>query len=856
MPDSPPPQTPLPESLRTQLEEFRRELWRAKISEAIFAGIFGLLFSFLVVFALDRFWPTPAVLRLAILLAGTSLSAVFAPMWLHRWVWKHRRESQLARLIALKHPGLGDRLLGVIDLASQTESADTLSPRLRAAAMEDVAAEASRRKLGDALPQSRHRRWSLAVLVVFLGAGAALTMVPEAGMNALKRWLFPLSATPRYTFTELQEIPAKLPVPLGEAFALDLTLAPTSRWQPVSGSARYGKQDPVTAALADGRYRFEFPGQQERGWLRVEIGDAVHRILVIPSLRPAVTRSTADVRYPAYLQRSDESIEMATGFASVVEGAEATLRIETDRALSEAFSGTEDSETAMTVNGNTASTPPIQVGKEPLSVPLRWTDTVGLAGNPGFELRIEGTADEAPSIYLDGLNGGRAMLPTETVEFGIIGTDDFGLREVGLEWTGETPLSGGEETTHGDLTLETGAPDRTRSTVPAAFCPQTFGIRPQKLLLRAWATDYLPDRGRIYSQPVTLYILTMEEHAQMLKQQFDRVIGEMEDLARKERDLFEENQRLERLDANELSEEDAKRRLADQHDEEDRQAQAMKELAERLEELLKDSTRNETIDPDTIRRMAETMKSMRDLAEKGMPGVSGKLGDAGDPKNTDEKTERDMSEAVEQQAEVLEELRDAIEKANDANRQFEANTFVSRLKKAADDQQRITGGAMAESDHFGLRTEELDPSVIGRLADLNRMQQRNASDIRWIEDDLGHFFTRTEKADYGAVLEAMRESDIGIGLESIRREIAENRASLAATGSHQWAGTLREWAKMLEDAANAAGGGGGGGGGASPDEDFEFMLRVMRLVQEEQDIRARTRALETLRRSLNHGDAP
>ena len=140
-----PVEIPIPESLRKQLGEFRRRLWRAKIAEAILAGCFGLLFSFLLVFALDRVWQTPALVRLLILISGTSLMAVFAPLWLHRWVWKHRRENELARLIARRYPGLGDRLLGVVELQQQVEAADTLSPRLRAAAMQRVAEEAERR---------------------------------------------------------------------------------------------------------------------------------------------------------------------------------------------------------------------------------------------------------------------------------------------------------------------------------------------------------------------------------------------------------------------------------------------------------------------------------------------------------------------------------------------------------------------------------------------------------------------------------------------------------------------------------------------------------------------------------------
>ncbi|RYD34952.1 MAG: hypothetical protein EOP87_08260, partial [Verrucomicrobiaceae bacterium] len=144
MPD--PSQSPestvvIPEGLRRQLDDFRRHLWRVKVLEACIAGVVGLVFSFLLVYGLDRVWQTPAAVRLGILLGGVSLFAVFAPYWLHRWVWRHRREEELARLIARRYPGLGDRLLGVIELQNQSGNADTLSPRLRAAAMEAVAVE-------------------------------------------------------------------------------------------------------------------------------------------------------------------------------------------------------------------------------------------------------------------------------------------------------------------------------------------------------------------------------------------------------------------------------------------------------------------------------------------------------------------------------------------------------------------------------------------------------------------------------------------------------------------------------------------------------------------------------------------
>ncbi|MCU0795107.1 MAG: hypothetical protein MUF31_04145 [Akkermansiaceae bacterium] len=868
MPDQPPQRTPLPDSLRQQLEDFRRHLWRAKIAEAVLAGLLGLLLSFLIVFGLDRIWPTPGVLRLVILLAGTSLCAVFAPIWLHRWVWRHRRANQLARLISRKHPGLGDRLLGVIDLAAQEEGADTMSPRLRAAAMEAVAAEAAQRKLDDSLPVSRHRRWSLAVLVLLLAAGGALVSMPQAGLNALKRWLFPLSATPRYTFTTLQPLPSEMPVAIGEAFTLKVGLDATSQWQPATATARLDKQDPLVSPLADGSYLFEFPGQQDRARLRLEVGDAVHDILILPSQRPSIGRSLARITFPPYLERKDETLELATGLVQAVEGSKVRLTIEASRRLTVASFGPllpldpeaplpKSAVEAMEIDGSNATTAPIQVGTTALRIPLSWKDDLGLEGAPGFELRLDAAADEAPAIYFDGSVSQHAMLPEETIDFVVNSGDDFGLKEIGLEWLGEPSLPGGGPTTSGELVLKKGEPDLARTSTPAAFSPAALGITPQKIVLRAYAVDYLPGRPRSYSQPITLFVMTREEHAQMLKNRFDRSLGELEDLARRERNLFEENQRLERLEAPELREEANQRRLQKQQDEERRQAESMQELAEQMESLLKDSARNQTIDPETLRRMSETMESMRELGKEQIPGVEEKLKDSTDPKNSEEKTERDMDEAVERQKETLEKMQETLDNANDANQRFEASTFVARLKRASEDQSRITQGAIAGSEHFGLRPEELDPAILTLLEELGRLQATTTSDIRWIQEDLGHFFTRSENPAFGKVLAEMNDSNIAIALEDIRRRIAANQGYTASEQSDHWANKLRDWAKLLEDAAGDQGGGGGGGGGGSQeDEDFEFMLRVMRLVQQEQDLRARTRALETLRRSIEETSKP
>ncbi|MDA7882140.1 GtrA family protein, partial [Akkermansiaceae bacterium] len=205
-------QAPIPEELQKQLTEFQRHLWRVKITEAILAGIFGLMVSFLAVFLLERLFPMPPLARFGILIAGTSLSAVFAPLMVRRWVFGHRREEQLARLIAKKFPKIGDRLLGIVELQDQSESRETLSPELRAAAMEHVARQAAKWDMTEALPNSRHRKLALGVAFAALATIVGFIVAPKAGSNALVRWALPFTKTEHYTFTQFDT--GNIPNPL------------------------------------------------------------------------------------------------------------------------------------------------------------------------------------------------------------------------------------------------------------------------------------------------------------------------------------------------------------------------------------------------------------------------------------------------------------------------------------------------------------------------------------------------------------------------------------------------------------------------------------------------------------------
>lgn len=901
--------TPIPAELSKQLADFQRSLWRIKVTEAVLAGIFGLIISFLIVFALERLFPIPALARLAILIAGTSLAAIFAPYWVRRWVYGHRREEQLARLISRKFPKLGDRLLGIVELQDQQESKEAMSPELRAAAMIHVANQAAKRNMNEALPYSRHKKLALGVLMGAAAITFGFSIAPKAGGNALKRWLMPLSDTDHYTFTQFDtdKMPDPLVVPLGEAFSFSAPLKKDSDNRPANARARYGQQEWIQADLGEnGSYQFEFTGQETQDRITIEAGDANHRLWVEPEVRPEVSGFEALVTLPDYLQLDPRNVDIRTGVLTALEGSKIVLKGSFSREISKASAHLDPQpleETAisesrapieaenptelessrtkteeegkraaiesvvklpeprdlkLSMDGATVSTEPIDLGRFHASVPFTWTDVKGLDGAGSFKVEIKTSEDQTPTSYIQGIERNIVILAEETLEFDIISEDDFGLREIGLSWVGSFNKPSDDEPATGSITLKKGSPSSNRLSDRAIFSPQTYGIAPQTLILSAYTEDYKPERGRIFSEPLTIYILTRDEHAQVIKKRFDRVISELEDAARKELNNLDENERLDKNNtAEELQSEEAKEQLSESEQKEAENAEKMKEIAKKMEEIFKDAARNGELDQKTMKEMADALQNMKELGEKDMPEVEKKLGEAQDQKSTPEKTERDLKEAIEKQKEALEKMQETIEKANQANENFEASTFVNRLKKSSADEGSIgnslnsalTGklaivGATPNSD-------DIDPANQRLLGELSGQQRSVTNDVRWIQEDLERFYARTQKPIHKEVYEDMAKSLIDEKLERLREKIQMNHTFTSRKLSKNWSDRLMSWAEKLEGPKpDGNGGGGDGGSGGGEEKDFEFMLKVMRMVQAEQDIRGRTRSLEQMLRSL------
>lgn len=867
-------QVDLPPELQKQLEEFRSKLWKIKLTEALLSGLIGWIVTALILFGLDRIWDTPPIVRLILFVLGMSTFAIFAPIWINRWVFKHRREQQLANLISQKYPRLGDRLLGVVELRQQSESQTSLSGDLRNAAMLSVAKEVKGKNLSKALPHSWHVKAALVLASCLTLAITLLISYPEAAKNALARWIMPLSDTPRYTATKLNlsNIPQPYPVPYGEVFSLKVPLEEDST-DPGSAYARLSGQPWIQSQTERRNFQFNFPAQQSRGKIQLKAGDDVESITIVPMLRPALGEITAKVELPSYLQRPDITQKIRSGVLSVLEGSQLRLTGVSTNPLSAATaeitlytnnngepnapSHNKEALRASTLlvetKGSTLLTEPLSIDNGHIDISLNWIDTYNLeAANPR-QLKIETLSDQVPNCYLTGIKSGHTMLAQDFFKLKITAADDFGIRASGLSWQGSFDIPSGEIAAQGEKVFGSGSPQQTEINQEIDFSPISYNISPQTIQLKAWAEDYNPSTERVYSKPITIHVVNEEVHAQIQKRKFDDIINDLEDAFRQEQTLLDETKRLENIEAKDIQKKDPQKRIAEQEAQEQENIERMKKLTERMQELFQETMRNDHIDAITLKKMADSAQAMQQLADKEMPKVAEKLKQSRDQRNAQEKTKQDLNEAAEQQKKNVETMQEIIREANEANKNFEGSTFIARLKRAAVDEKNVANSTIRNINSLiGKDIDQLDPAIERDLISVFRLQERTGSDVRWIQEDLSHYYTRTQKAEHKKLLEAIQSSGIDQGMENLQREISQNHSYLTIDQASRWAKKLEEWSKQLEDDMQASKGGQGSGGQQSKDEqNFEFMLKVMRLIQQEQGIRAQTRALEQLHRDSN-----
>lgn len=605
--------TALPAILEAKLADFRKRVWIVKLTEGLLAAAFGILFSYIVVFILDRVMETPVWLRAALLISGASVLGLGLPLKWHRWVWRQRRLEDAARLLRRTFPRLGDQLLGIVELAHMEAGTAGRSERLVQAAMDQAAEAVKDKDFSHAVPGAKHVQWGWAAASVAALAAAALALVPDAAWNALARWAAPWRDVERYTFARIDSLPDRLVVPYAEPFDLTVHLSKATRWSPASAHARIGAQPAIVSSLSQSTYPLAFPPQKEDAALSLSLGDVRKTVSVLPRTRPELTTLSIRTRLPEYLKyKTEPTVEVRGGSVSVLKGAQASLEATASRDLASAQVDGE----AEKVSGSKVTTPFHPVTAD-IEKHVMWQDRDGLKPREPLVLKINAISDEAPRLSARRETQEQVVLDSEVVGFDLDVQDDFGIQRTGLEWR-----SVNDDKTKGDKIAAAGEPEKKTLSAKATFCASRDGVAPQSIEIRAWAEDYLPGRKRAYSSAFLLHVLNKTDHALWLTEQFGKWLEAARESYEREQQLHATNKELRALSPADLDRPENRRKIAQQASAENANASRLGMLNQSGRSLVEQATRNDEFDAKRLESWATMLKSMQDIAAKRMPSVA------------------------------------------------------------------------------------------------------------------------------------------------------------------------------------------------------------------------------------------
>jgi len=613
----------LPADLQRQLYGFRSLIWKIKSIEAVCGAVCGVIVGYLALFAIDRLLETPQWIRIGIFAVALAACTV-VPVAFHHWIWGHRSFDQLARLLSRRFPSLGDQLLGVIEIV-RSGSEQLRSRSLCEAAIGQVAEQADRHDFSEALPRARHRLWMFLAAVPGVAAVVLLTLVPGAAVNAWARFLKPWQSIDRYTFTQLKKLPEHMVVPHGEPAGLVVDLQDTTQWHPDVARATIGRQRPLVSDLSDASYAFTLPPQLVNTTLWLAVGDARQRVHIEPMFRPEMQAVVAEVTLPEYLQRSKPVVlDVRGGSLSPVKGSRLTLAATANRELSAA---SVDSQTS-SPNGASVTTDTF-LAEEPRQIVIEWEDRHGLRGAKPLIVSLSPRDDELPTVTVEDFPNRQVLLDTETLTFKVRAGDDFGIKQVGIEWQGNPENnagniggdSGGSLGQRGERVIASGGSDRDAIQADATFSPALLGIQPQSLVLRVFADDYFPGH-RAFSAAYVLYVMDASEHALWVNDQLRKWKQQAGEVRDREMQLLGINEELRDLDPEQIDLPQTRSQIESQAAAENANGRRLSQLVESGGELVRQAMRNPEFEATTLEQLAENLETLKDIAESRMPSVA------------------------------------------------------------------------------------------------------------------------------------------------------------------------------------------------------------------------------------------
>jgi hypothetical protein len=831
----------LPEALRQQFAEVERRLWRAETTIAVGVGAGGLMASFLALFFLDRFGETPVWGRWALFLAGLACAAAAALVWARRWVWSRRDIKALANLVQKKHRRLGDRLLGIVELANEERHFANFSPALYHAAIHQVAEESKEYDFPQSVSLAGAKKIALGAVLAAACVLMVFAALPGAAGNALARWGLPGTSVPRYALVTLAGLPKDLIVAHDEPFVINASVHYRSFWKPRRAFGLWPRQTPIESAVEGERIRLSIPGQVESGVLQVRVGDARGEVTVLPTYRPSLQELTAVLQLPDYLKYPLQEQTVPSGTLPAVEGSRISFRGKVNRPLSAAHMQNGGGEPIpLKIEGEnflTGSTQPDGAAE----FTFDWTDNLGLTNSVPLRLAVQMQPDAPPVPEILDFPHEAAVLNSDVLHIRLQASDDFGVRDFGLTWdlTEDSPQLAVATTE-----LKTLAPTPRSRTIEKTFLwsPSLLRIPPGSTVdLQGYARDYYPDRERARTGAYRIHVLSPEQHAEMVRQKLEETMAQVEEVTRLQEKVVAGLAEVK--DADKMPAAQQSSRLGQSKDEQMENATHLDQLSKQGEQTLREAMKNPLLNEETIRQWSQSMMQWQQLSHDKMPAAAQSMQQA---RQSPAASKDQVADALEKAEAVLEALEKMESKANEHMDDLQALTLAQRLRKVGGEEKEIAGSLLASApETVGLLAPDLPEKLKLLEQGLTRDQGGAQKETVTLQGEISRFFERTQKQGYGQVNQEMKDTQAADELDRLGGLIQNNIGLQASDHLGQWSDRFQKWSDKLEPPSSDENGGAKtSSSGKSQNDLTKQLIALLRLRESEVNLRDQTTVLD------------
>ncbi len=839
---------PLPAALTRQFDLLERRLWRMEALVAITGAIGSLLLSCTFQFASDRLWDTPHWLRFAFALGGWAGFATFAWRYGDRWIWGRRSIRALAVIVQKRYRRLGDRLLGIVELADPHARPSNYSAELCHAAIAQVAGEASSFDFQQAAGEREPRRYLIAFIALAALVAAVFAIAPEAGWNALLRWLSPVANVERYTFVTIDSLPDHLVVAQGEPFEIAVGIAHNSYWHPATARSHFDGQPAVEVPIRDGMAAFHFPGQTQERLLWLSVGDVTRSICIVPEVRPDLRQIRVRLDLPPYLRYPPQDQTIEAGALSFLPGSSAVFSGEAVRNLASATLEGEKP-APLEIHGPHFQTSPILLELE-RDITISWRDTLGLDGPAPMTIHATPVEDLPPEIELTGLEASIAILPEETVPIDLASTDDYGVRLITFAWqTAATSPMDSPGPLH-EIKLADGQPQAKSLTGHYDFSPDLLQIPADTtVLVRGLAVDYYPDRQPVSSPIYRIHVLSREAHARLIHDQFEKLMEQFEELTRRQEAILQSGKAVRSQAPQKLAGDESAQKLAEQSNDQQQTAAQLRDLAKQVAANLAEALRNSQISPATLKNWAARAEQMNQLATSAMPAAAQSLTTA---QSEAAQRPQKLDQALAQEQDILDAMRQMARTANEDLETMMAQTLAARLRRAATMERDVASSFQQMlPDTIGMTAGQLPDEPRRKLDLMTASHAEVTREAGRLEDEIARLFDRTSLTRYGDVAREMDGLRTEDSLAALGKLVKQNIGVQSIGTARYWGDQFERWAGRLseQDKSQSANGDQSG----KPDsEQLQALLALMRLRQQQAQLREQTSVLEERKESEDY----